>query len=223
MLQYLPCPYKHKILILRVLFSELRKPQNCQKPKGRYQFISFGQTAAESYLILSERVCRREPRVVPAPPASQTFSLPDIQDTESAVLGLHQLQRKALWKLEHVILNSHLFSVGHHSIQMSLQMFEHWALRVKDFSCTATFFFQKLLSRRWLSSSSSPMMTKSLRRMSQILRLIETPEETFAGCKEVWHCWTTSTLFVCFDHTSYLSLFLHNHNLRPENFTLESA
>ena len=24
-------------------------------------------------------------------------------------------------------------------------------------------------------------------------------------------------------HTSYLSLFLHNHNLRPENFTLESA
>ena len=25
------------------------------------------------------------------------------------------------------------------------------------------------------------------------------------------------------NHTSYLSLFLHNHNLRPENFTLESA
>ena len=24
-------------------------------------------------------------------------------------------------------------------------------------------------------------------------------------------------------HTSYLSHFLHNHNLRPENFTLESA
>ena len=24
-------------------------------------------------------------------------------------------------------------------------------------------------------------------------------------------------------HTSYLSLFLHNRNLRPENFTLESA
>ena len=25
------------------------------------------------------------------------------------------------------------------------------------------------------------------------------------------------------DHTSYLSLFLHNRNLRPRNFTLESA
>ena len=25
------------------------------------------------------------------------------------------------------------------------------------------------------------------------------------------------------DHTSYLSLILHNHNLRPENFTLETA
>ena len=28
---------------------------------------------------------------------------------------------------------------------------------------------------------------------------------------------------ITFEHTSYLSHFLHNHNLSPENFTLERA
>ena len=91
------------------------------------------------------------------------------------------------------------------------------------------------------NTSSNPLSTQTLlvsRIAKSVLYFLSSPFmiwSTFSFKCLVCGSWTRRSIkhlgrLVCFTqswegilHISYLSLFLHNHNLRPENFTLRSA
>ena len=59
--------------------------------------------------------------------------------------------------------------------------------------------------------------------ITNVLNLCRQSELGYVWNSKWWKVESISWLIVDCWHTSYLSLFLHNHNLRPENFTLKSA